>query len=41
VLLELGPFGVGDRPVLLSWALGPPAVQELLIVAHHVLVEDV
>jgi hypothetical protein len=40
VFLELDPFGVGDRPVLLGEALGPSAVQGLLVVAYHVLVED-
>jgi len=40
VVLEFRPFGVGDRLVLLGRALCSPLVQELLVVAHYVLVED-
>src|SRR5437762_11766814 len=40
MFLELDPVCVGRRTVLLGGALLPPAVQEVLVVAYHVLVED-
>jgi hypothetical protein len=40
VLFEVGPFGVGDWAVLLSWSLGAATVQKCLVVPYHILVED-
>jgi hypothetical protein len=39
VLLELGPFLVGGRAVLLGGPKLAAAVEELLVVAHDVVVE--
>jgi hypothetical protein len=38
--LEIGPLILRDRPIFVGRALGPPTVQEVLVVAYYVLVED-
>ena len=40
VLLELPPLGVGRRPVLLARAQAPAPVEEGLVVADEILLED-
>jgi hypothetical protein len=40
VLLEFQPFAVGGSPVFIGRAPGSPTVQEALVVADDVVVED-
>jgi len=40
VLLELGPLCVGGRPVLIGRAQLAPPVEECLVMAYEVFVED-